>query len=273
MPENIFSNTSHVLTTHLASTHNHPNTSGLIVRRIPQEPIKDQGPIVGHTNTSNRLAAEMFKQLLQDDPLSPAIKDDSLTSEPVNPEPESLYDWYDIVLRRPADPNVKATLDISVDPDLHPLAVEHPARVWNFLLHSTPRKYQPTIRWKYDISHSHELEITGGQEDSFLAHLTLTLPPEHPFFDRNPHKKALMETFGTEEYEVVAEQAKGVVRCTGEWRSLKALAQNVAITKLIIHGALDWIFGEILNVQVRIKAEEDEADTSVHESHSEFAIF
>lgn len=36
------------------------------------------------------------------------------------------------------------------DPDLPPLALEHPARIWNSLIHSLPPELQPVVKWTYE---------------------------------------------------------------------------------------------------------------------------
>jgi hypothetical protein len=46
---------------------------------------------------------------------------------------------------------------VSLDADLPPLAIEHPARVWNVLIHSLPAELQPVIKWTWDT------ELTNGQ--------------------------------------------------------------------------------------------------------------
>ena len=46
---------------------------------------------------------------------------------------------------------------MSLDADLPPLAIEHPARAWNSLIHSLEPELQPIIRWDYEqlsIPHS-----------------------------------------------------------------------------------------------------------------------
>ena len=37
-----------------------------------------------------------------------------------------------------------------LDPDLPPLAIEHPARMWNSLIHSLEPGLQPIIKWTYE---------------------------------------------------------------------------------------------------------------------------
>jgi hypothetical protein len=44
-----------------------------------------------------------------------------------------------------------------LDPDLPPLAIEHPARMWNSLIHSLEPRLQPVLRWSYDKSVEGEL--------------------------------------------------------------------------------------------------------------------
>jgi hypothetical protein len=39
-----------------------------------------------------------------------------------------------------------------LDPDLPPLAIEHPARMWNSLIHSMEPGLQPVVKWNYERS-------------------------------------------------------------------------------------------------------------------------
>jgi hypothetical protein len=48
---------------------------------------------------------------------------------------------------------------VSLEEDLPPLATEHPARVWNSVLHSLPQELVPTVQWKY------EKVMAGDDED------------------------------------------------------------------------------------------------------------
>jgi len=43
-----------------------------------------------------------------------------------------------------------------LDPDLPPLAIEHPARMWNSLIHSLEPSLQPVVKWDYD-------RVEGGE--------------------------------------------------------------------------------------------------------------
>jgi hypothetical protein len=37
-----------------------------------------------------------------------------------------------------------------LDPDLPPLAIEHPARMWNSLIHSLEPRLQPVVKWNFE---------------------------------------------------------------------------------------------------------------------------
>jgi len=55
---------------------------------------------------------------------------------------------------------------VSFDPDLPPLAAQHPTRVWNTMLHSLAPELQPLIKWEYDKLDEHndgegELDSAG----------------------------------------------------------------------------------------------------------------
>jgi hypothetical protein len=55
------------------------------------------------------------------------------------PEPESLnIDWLNP--EEEEDPLISA-----------PTLIEHPARVWNGLLHGLPREMQPAVRWAFEL--------------------------------------------------------------------------------------------------------------------------
>jgi hypothetical protein len=44
-----------------------------------------------------------------------------------------------------------------LDPDLPPLAIEHPARMWNSLIHSLEPCLQPVVKWNYERSEGGKL--------------------------------------------------------------------------------------------------------------------
>lgn len=50
---------------------------------------------------------------------------------------------------------------VSLEEDLPPLAAEHPARVWNSILHSLPQELVPTVQWKYERVASEDEEDEG----------------------------------------------------------------------------------------------------------------
>jgi hypothetical protein len=52
---------------------------------------------------------------------------------------------------------------VSLDPDLPPLAVEHPARVWNSMLHSLGASLQPIVKWDYERNIGNDLD-SGEQQ-------------------------------------------------------------------------------------------------------------
>ena len=45
-----------------------------------------------------------------------------------------------------------------LDPDLPPLAIEHPARMWNSLIHSLEASLQPAVKWDYTRSEEGKLQ-------------------------------------------------------------------------------------------------------------------
>jgi len=92
-----------------------------------------------------------------------------------------------------------AQYPVSFEADLPPLAVEHPARAWNSMLHSLGSNLQPVVKWEYERMSMTSLE--DGKSPScwrrldwlivlvdpqYLAHLTLILPPTHPAIAEHP---------------------------------------------------------------------------------------
>ena len=65
------------------------------------------------------------------------------------------------------DVTVDAThRSVSLEPDLPPLAIEHPARLWNSLLHSLPSGLQPIVKWDY--SRFGAAEPSGGENRTII---------------------------------------------------------------------------------------------------------
>lgn len=66
------------------------------------------------------------------------------------PPPSIVSDWS--VHLVPSD-NKKIMIGpyiISLEDHLPPTSAEHPARVWNSILHSLPEKLVPVLRWQYE---------------------------------------------------------------------------------------------------------------------------
>lgn len=119
---------------------------------------------------------------------------------------------------------------VCLDPDLPPMAVEHPARVWNSMLHALSAELQPLIRWAYDeveINAIGECNYQGRDlvnepgDMGFLAHLTLILSPSHPAVSSHPLSKFLPKNRYEKEYLVVMEALGGIKTWTGSPRRLK----------------------------------------------------
>ncbi|WVQ98790.1 hypothetical protein IAU59_005921 [Kwoniella sp. CBS 9459] len=126
---------------------------------------------------------------------------------------------------------------ISLDPDLPPLAVEHPARVWNSMIHSLSSDLQPVIKWDYEkVNHEED------EKDTFwLAHMTLALPPSHPVIADHPLFRTLPKNRYKKEYVSAVEALGGIKRWTGEPKKLKADAINTTLVRCIADDALAWI--------------------------------
>lgn len=50
---------------------------------------------------------------------------------------------------------------ISLDPDRSPMAADHPARVWNAMLHALKPDLQPVVKWRYERAQTAEGESSA----------------------------------------------------------------------------------------------------------------
>lgn len=119
-------------------------------------------------------------------------------------------------------------LPVRLDPDLPPMAVEHPTRVWNSLIHSMAPELQPLIKWEYDEMELEtygelavDLEAQLSGEVSWIAHMTLILPPTHPSVVNHPLFHVLPLNRYSAEYIKAIEALGGMKTWTGEPRKLK----------------------------------------------------
>ncbi|WVQ78318.1 hypothetical protein IAT38_000403 [Cryptococcus sp. DSM 104549] len=145
---------------------------------------------------------------------------------------------------------------ISLDPDLPPLAVEHPARVWNMMLHSLDADLQPVVKWDYE-----KMEAPEGEDgDYWVAHLTLILPPTHPTIAEHPLFRTLPKNRYKREYVAAVEALGGIKQWTGEPKKLKADAQNNTLVKCISEDAMAWVHAP--NGLSVVPDEEDEEEPS-----------
>jgi len=115
-----------------------------------------------------------------------------------------------------------------LDLDLPPLAIEHPARMWNSLIHSLETHLQPIIKWTYERPVYEGGKLTRSQEHcvqsllaGYIAHLTLALPPTHPSIVAHPLNMTVPTNSNSKEYIAVLEFLGGVKRYSGEARKLK----------------------------------------------------
>ncbi|WOO84439.1 uncharacterized protein LOC62_06G007958 [Vanrija pseudolonga] len=137
---------------------------------------------------------------------------------------------------------------LALDPTLPNMAAEHPARVWNVLLHSLPPDLQPMVQWEYE-----EVTLLGQIDADFIAHLTLILPPSHPVITAHRLFKVLPDDRYSPEYREVVKLLGGSKTWSGAPKKLKVDAQNHALAACIADDALKWIYSP--NVPT---AEEDE---------------
>ncbi|WRT67210.1 uncharacterized protein IL334_004176 [Kwoniella shivajii] len=142
---------------------------------------------------------------------------------------------------------------ISFDPDLPPLAIEHPARVWNSMIHSLSSELQPVIKWDYEKI----LPQQQGDDTFWLAQLTLVLPPSHPSIAEHSLFPTLPKNRYKKEYVASVESLGGIKRWVGEPKKLKADAQNTTLVKCISENALAWVLAPN---GIRIAAESDDDD-------------
>ncbi|KAL1406866.1 hypothetical protein Q8F55_006275 [Vanrija albida] len=105
---------------------------------------------------------------------------------------------------------------LALDPTLPNMAAEHPARVWNVLLHSLPPDLQPMVQWEYE-------EVT------LLGHA-------HRLF------KVLPADRYSPEYRKVVRLIDGSKTWSGAPQKLKVDAQNHALAACIADDALTWIY-------------------------------
>jgi hypothetical protein len=131
----------------------------------------------------------------------------------------------DIPMPRAGDPLPPVRLEA----DLPPMAVEHPTRVWNTLLHALATELQPLIRWEYDA-----LDLDRNGEEAitwipklitgsmgWIAHLSLILPPTHSDIAGHPLAHVLPKNRYSAEYVTAVEALGGAKTWTGHYRKLK----------------------------------------------------
>jgi hypothetical protein len=103
---------------------------------------------------------------------------------------------------------------VHLDPDLPPLSAEHPARVWNAMLHSLAPELQPIVRWEYE-------DAMISQEWACVARVTILLPPTHPAIASHPAAKALPKDRYSPEYAAALAVLGGGRSWVGPPRKLK----------------------------------------------------
>jgi hypothetical protein len=113
-------------------------------------------------------------------------------------------------------------LPSSLDSDLPPLAIEHPARMWNSLIHSLEPELQPIVKWRYERSEEENGTLSFafplGKEANkvgWIAHMTLALPPTHPSLTRHPLFMTIPKNTRSKEYINVVDLLGGVKRWSG----------------------------------------------------------
>jgi hypothetical protein len=200
----------------------------------------------------------------------------SIVSSRTTPASVVIYSdrGCDLPMIRPTSPDDDQVVHrVSLDPDLPPLAVEHPARVWNSMLHSLSENLQPTIRWDYEKTFKED----GGEtyslrpytadisaETKWIAHLTLILPPSHPALITHPLHHTLPTNKYDKAYLPVVEVLGGVKKWTGipkrlkvstppsthldQLKLLQADAQNTTLMRCIAEDAFSWLYDPVLAI-------------------------
>lgn len=107
---------------------------------------------------------------------------------------------------------------VRLDPDLSPLSAEHPARVWNSMLHSLASWLQPIVRWEYD-------NVMLNGDWAYVARMTIILPPSHPAIANHPVVKALPKNRYAREYAEAMSVLGGVRTWAGPARKLKVSSE------------------------------------------------
>lgn len=118
---------------------------------------------------------------------------------------------------------------VSFDPDLPPLAVQHPTRVWNSMLHSLAFELQPLIKWDYENLNGKDfgeqkMSVSFAklqEETGWIAHLTLILPPTHPAVAQHPLFYVVPKDRYAPEYVQAIEVLGGLKTWTGDVRKVK----------------------------------------------------
>ncbi|KAK8869758.1 hypothetical protein IAR55_000326 [Kwoniella newhampshirensis] len=167
--------------------------------------------------------------------------------------------WSEIRAMDENQTHALALHQVSLDPDLPPLAIEHPARVWNSMIHSLDPDLQPIIKWDYEKMSP---EAEGG-ETLWLAHLTLILPPTHPTISEHPLFRTLPKNRYKREYVSALEAIGGVKKWTGSRKKLKADAQNTTLVKCVSEDALAWIYAPH-GLSVVPASDDEEEDNLTH---------
>jgi hypothetical protein len=112
-----------------------------------------------------------------------------------------------------SSPESRSSVKVSFEPNLPPMAAEHPTRVWNLMLHSLAPELQPIVKWEYDQDH--------GGDQTWTAHLTLILPPTHPSLTNHPLYYVLPKNRYSSHYIKAIEALGGVRTWSGQPRKLK----------------------------------------------------
>ena len=146
----------------------------------------DEGPIVGHSNQANLIAASLMREAISE-PERYVDTPDSLIQPGVDfcatpDDAAATSDKTGSYLRSPAaHSNPQECLAhqdsferigrvcVSLDLHCHPLAADHPGRVWNALYHTMPQETQPKVSWAYETQFSGPDENTDGGARFFFA--------------------------------------------------------------------------------------------------------
>lgn len=132
----------------------------------------------------------------------------------------------------------------NLDPDLPPLAVKHPARIWNSLIQNLKPELQSVTKWSYQrVDNDNEAGELGDCATlapqlteigrGWIATLNIALPPTHLALTTHSLFSPLPTNRYANEYFNAVSLLGGVKRFSGESRRLKVSQLSVPREKTL----------------------------------------